>query len=92
MESNYDYNNKKTLARLHKLSGQIVGITRMVEEQRDCEDVTVQLSAVISGLDKVRRIILAENIRNAVHITDDDLNDEQLSNLYSSLQQLIKTK
>lgn len=92
MESKYDYNNKKTLARLHKLSGQIVGITRMVEEQRDCEDVTVQLSAVISGLDKVRRIILAENIRTAVHITDDDLNDEQLSNLYSSLQQLIKTK
>lgn len=39
--------------RLRRIEGQIRGITRMVENDRTCEDVVTQLLAVRAAMDKV---------------------------------------
>jgi DNA-binding FrmR family transcriptional regulator len=39
--------------RLRRIEGQIRGITRMIEDDRSCEDVITQLLAVRSAMDRV---------------------------------------
>ncbi len=45
-------------SRLRKIEGQIRGIQKMVEQERDCVDVITQLSAVRSALDSVVGMVL----------------------------------
>lgn len=45
-------------SRLRKIEGQIRGIQKMVEQERDCVDVITQLSAVRSALDSVVAMVL----------------------------------
>lgn len=40
------------VARLRRIEGQIRGITRMIEEDRTCEDVVTQLLAVRAAMDR----------------------------------------
>lgn len=37
---------KKIIARLHRIQGQMDGVERMIEEDRYCDDVLIQLSAI----------------------------------------------
>lgn len=39
-----DVNKKKVLARLHRIAGQVGGIARMVEGDRYCVDVLLQVA------------------------------------------------
>ncbi len=45
-------------ARLSRIEGQIRGIAKMLESDRQCEDVVTQLMAVRSGIDTVGALIL----------------------------------
>ena len=44
--------------RLRKIEGQIRGIQKMVEAERDCIDILTQLTAVKSGLQSVAALVL----------------------------------
>lgn len=48
------------LLRLRRIEGQVRGIQRMVEEQRDCRDVVVQLAAVKAAVASLNTLV-AEN-------------------------------
>lgn len=56
----------KVEARLKRVSGQVDGIRRMVESDRYCVDVLVQLSAVQSALAKVGQMVLDSHVRTCV--------------------------
>lgn len=38
--------------RLHRVSGQLAGIERMLDEQRECKDVVTQLTAATKALEQ----------------------------------------
>ncbi len=57
---------EKVLARLKKVSGQVAGIQRMVEEDRYCVDVLHQIAAVEGALDRVGHIVLASHVETCV--------------------------
>ena len=44
--------------RLRKIEGQVRGIQKMVENERDCIDVLIQLTAVKSSLQSVAGLVL----------------------------------
>jgi DNA-binding FrmR family transcriptional regulator len=44
--------------RLKKIEGQIKGIQKMVEEERECVDVITQLAAAKAGLESVVGLVL----------------------------------
>lgn len=72
------------LARLRRIEGQIRGITRMVSEDRMCEDVLTQLMAARSGLDQVGLLLMDHHID---HCLLSGLPDhEGLRNLQSALR------
>jgi len=46
------------ISRLRKIEGQLRGLQSMVEQERDCMDVMMQLSAVKSALESVTGLVL----------------------------------
>jgi DNA-binding FrmR family transcriptional regulator len=52
--------------RLRRIEGQVRGLQRMVEEDRYCADILVQLSSVQEALRAVGRELLRNHLRHCV--------------------------
>jgi len=57
---------KKSLARLKRAVGQVAGIQRMVEDDRYCVDVLLQIAAARAALDQAGKQILAGHVETCV--------------------------
>lgn len=57
---------EQVLGRLKRISGQIGGIQRMVEEDRYCVDVLLQVAAAEAALDRVGHLVLASHVDTCV--------------------------
>ena len=66
--------DKKVLNRLKRAEGQIRGIQKMIEDEKECTDIITQLSAVRSSVDRIMGIIVAENLQNCLQNHDEDQN------------------
>ncbi len=56
----------KALTRLSRIEGQIQGVQRMVEEEKYCVDILMQISAIQGALEQVRKILLGRHIESCV--------------------------
>ncbi|GGF98289.1 metal-sensitive transcriptional regulator [Paenibacillus abyssi] len=52
--------------RLRRMEGQIRGVMKMMEEEKDCKDVVAQLSAIRSAADKAMAYIVAVNLEQCI--------------------------
>lgn len=57
---------KAVLNRLSKIAGHINAIKNMVEDERDCSEVLVQLAAVDAAVKSVSRVILKDHISHCI--------------------------
>ena len=58
---------KKLLkTRINRISGQISGISNMIDENRYCDDILIQLSAINSAIKSVANVILESHMKNCV--------------------------
>ena len=57
----------KVEARLKRVAGQVAGVERMVEADRYCVDILLQISAARAALAKVSKILLESHIQTCVH-------------------------
>lgn len=80
--------SKQITTRLKRSAGQLDGVLRMMDEDRSCDEVLVQLSAVKSSIDKAMKLIIARNINDCV----DNMTDVDVEDLTHSLDLLLKTK
>ncbi|TMK58994.1 MAG: metal-sensitive transcriptional regulator [Actinobacteria bacterium] len=62
----YIENKEQVKNRLRRISGQIGGIERMVDEERYCIDILTQISAAQAAIDKVALALLDEHTRHCV--------------------------
>ncbi len=68
---------REVLNRLKRIEGQVQGIQRMVEEQKYCVDILLQVSAVQGALDQVNKRLLARHIESCVADAFASGNDRQ---------------
>jgi DNA-binding FrmR family transcriptional regulator len=57
---------KRAQMRIKRIAGQVAGIERMIEQDRYCVDVLLQVSAVRAALDQVGKLILGSHIETCV--------------------------
>lgn len=57
---------EKVVNRLKRIEGQVRGIQKMVEEDRYCVDILVQISAIQSALKNVGFVITERHIKHCV--------------------------
>jgi DNA-binding FrmR family transcriptional regulator len=80
---------KKILNRLKRTEGQIRGIQKMIDEEKECIDIITQLSAVRSSIDRVMGMIVAENLKNCFEHPDKNPED-QAQKLEQDINMIIK--
>ena len=73
--------------RLNTINGQINGIMKMIEEDRYCNDILIQLSAVEKSLKSISNKILETHLSTCVV---DDIKDNKLE-IIDEIMNLIKT-
>ena len=52
--------------RLKRIAGQVAGIQRMIDEDRYCVDVLLQVAAVRAALDGVGKLVLGQHVETCV--------------------------
>lgn len=61
-----DEEKKRIISRLNRISGQVNGIAKMIENDAYCNDVLVQLSAVKSSVKSLSTYILENHLCSCV--------------------------
>jgi DNA-binding FrmR family transcriptional regulator len=77
------------LRRLRRLEGQVRGLQRMVEEDRYCPDIMIQLSAVQEALRTVGRELMRNHLRHCVTQAVAEGRNERADAMYDELVELI---
>ena len=75
--------------RLNRISGQINGINKMLEDNRYCGDILTQIAAVEKALEQVGYIVLAEHMKSCVV---DDIKMDNFSSLEEAIELMKKLK
>jgi DNA-binding FrmR family transcriptional regulator len=73
------------IARLRRAEGQLAGVLRMIEEERDCREVVTQLAAVSKALDRAGFAIIAQGLKQCATKPDGEIDAEALEKLFLSL-------
>lgn len=58
--------HKKLISRLNRIEGQVKGIKKMVEDDRNCFDVLKQISAVNGAIHSLGMVVLENHLKGCV--------------------------
>ncbi len=79
------------IKRLNRIEGQVKGIRRMVEEEKFCGDILIQVSAVRSALNSAAGLIIENYVQNCIgDVKIDDEQEDELDNLIKVILQYTK--
>ena len=88
---NTHVNSKAVINRLKKIEGQVRGLMRMVEEDKSCEEILIQISSAKSALHKTGQVILEGHLHHCVLDAIRDGNEEEtIKKLYSAIEQFSR--
>jgi DNA-binding FrmR family transcriptional regulator len=77
--------------RLKRIEGQIRGLIKMVEENKNCEDILIQISSAKSALHKTGQVILEGHLHHCVVNGIRDGNEEEtIKKLTSAIEQFSR--
>lgn len=79
----------KVINRAKRAEGQLSGVIRMMEDERECMDVVTQLSAVRSSIDRMIGIIVAENLMECINNPDEDATTQE-AKIEKAMQLIMK--
>lgn len=77
-EANNSQRKQELITRLSRLEGQVRGIKQMVNDDRECDDILIQVSAIINSLKGFSKIILKDHLSTKVV---NDLKDGKLETI-----------
>ncbi|MDD6172996.1 MAG: metal-sensing transcriptional repressor [Elusimicrobiaceae bacterium] len=87
-------NTAKTIRLLKTARGQIEGIIKMIEEERDCIDISSQILATQSILKKVNVDILSNHlsgcIKDSIEHDSETVKREKLEEVVTLLNKMLK--
>lgn len=82
---------KEMKTRLKKISGQVNGIDKMIEEGRYCVDVLQQITAARSAMNQVALLILESHTRSCVvNAIKEDRSEEAIEELLEVVRKFTK--
>lgn len=73
--------------RLKRADGQLQGVLRMMQEEKDCIDIVMQLTAVRSSLDNLIGLIVAENLKSCLLSEDIEKKEDKIE---QAIKMIIK--
>ena len=86
----YQATKDQLLSRLARISGQVGGIERMVEQDRYCIDVLTQIAAIQAALDKVALGLLDGHAHTCVVEAEPDQRNERTAEMMAAVGRLLR--
>ncbi len=77
-------------SRLSKIEGQVRGISKMLQEKRNCNEILVQISAIKSAINQVAIGLLREHFKSCVKPEIDAGRQDIIDDLMLAVERLIK--
>ncbi|WP_442599042.1 metal-sensitive transcriptional regulator [Neobacillus sp. D3-1R] len=77
--------------RLKRLEGQVRGVLRMMEEEKECKEVVTQLSAVRSAVDRAIGFIVAKNLESCIREAN-DMGQNAEDAIQEAVNMLVKSR
>lgn len=81
---------KNVLNRLSRASGHLDSVRRMVEDGRDCSEVLIQLTAVISALNNAGKVLLKDHINHCIVDAVESGDRTAIDNLTKAIDSFVK--
>ena len=81
---------KRLINRLNRISGQINGLKKMLENDDYCVDILTQSAAAAAALSSFDRVLLDEHIRTCVADNIRKGNDEVIEELVDILRKMMR--
>ncbi|RKD28012.1 DNA-binding transcriptional regulator, FrmR family [Caminicella sporogenes DSM 14501] len=90
--NSYEKDKEVLLKRLKRIEGQVKGIQKMIEENRYCNDILIQIAAVRSAINKVGGLILENHLKGCVKsaLAESDNGEEVIDELINTMVKFIK--
>ncbi|ORN69097.1 cytoplasmic protein, partial [Staphylococcus aureus] len=63
--------------RINRIQGQLNGVVKMMEEEKDCKDIITQLSASKGSIQRLMGIIISENLIECVKTAEENNESSQ---------------
>lgn len=87
----YVHDKDNILRRLKKIEGQVKGIQKMVDNEKYCVDILVQIAAVRAALNKVGLIVFKDHTRGCVaQALNNEQGNEKINELVDVILKFIK--
>ena len=81
--------NKDIINRLKRAEGQLRGIQKMIEDDKECIDIVTQLTAVRSSINRTMSIVISNKINQIIENPVKD-KEKQEEKLQKALELIIK--
>lgn len=87
-ESNSNQQYKAIERRLNRIIGQINGVKKMIEQNKECSDVLIQMSAIISSLKSTEHAIFSDYFVNTALEQAKNGNNEVINSTLDMIKKL----
>ncbi|GAC45957.1 metal-sensitive transcriptional regulator [Pediococcus acidilactici] len=81
--------NQQILNRLKRAEGQIRGIQKMITDGKECSEIIPQLNAVKSSVDRIKGIMVAENLKDCLENPAND-KETQGEKIARAIEMIVK--
>ncbi len=81
---------EKLIQRLRRVEGQIRGVESMLDEERDCQEILQQLSAIRSAVQSASRIFLQEYATTCLLELDRDAPGENSYEIRDKREKIVQ--
>jgi DNA-binding FrmR family transcriptional regulator len=88
----HPHQHRKAVAdQLARTAGHVSSIKRMVEEERACADILVQLAAVRAAIDRASKLVLEDHVESCLRgAANNGMADEEWTRLKKALDTFIR--
>lgn len=84
-------NKKKVVNRLARIEGHVRSIKNMVDSDRDCSEVLIQIAAVRKALDNTAKVILKEHLEHCIlHAIEKGDGSKSLQDFEAAIDQYLR--
>lgn len=77
--------------RMKRIEGQVRGLLKMMDEQKDCRDVVTQMTAVRSALDRTAALIVSTNLERCIR-EEDETGENAEEMIKEAVNLLVKSR
>jgi DNA-binding FrmR family transcriptional regulator len=90
MKPSYKKDQEALKTRLHRIEGQVRGVSRMVDEEAYCIDVLTQINAIKAAIDQVGLLLLEDHIKGCVTTAVREGDQTKVEELVQAVERFAK--